>query len=368
MSYITPEQFVARLGYSELLLYSDSIDDSPSFASSTSNHIVRAKEYTLFPKQPAHVDVDVVAGIPDRNIFYSDKVSIDGNIKVDMASNIYNALEYTIARLFDHMRQTYAGIKDDGTLISPREDLLAEHPMFTLGSAYHGTFSQCLVNSFDINITNADDPVELDFGVVATKYNPANAFTYQGLQSVASTPSFLSHSRRLVYGRDCVITSGTNGVIGHFGVADAKNSVFSSGPNKPAGDITYISAFNLKIENNLEPQYTMHSHEISDHRARFAANVFPHSYAQTSARKVTGSLEWFGNISPTTFLERLMGPASVQNRKDLIINCKCFKIELKEPVWHLSEKPVGLDMIKRTAEFSVASDGALVVPYYSTDY
>ncbi len=184
MSYITPEQFVAELGYSEILIYSDEFSDSPDFSSSTAKHIIRAKEYDLMPKQEANVDLDVIAGIPDRNVFFADKVGIEGTIKMDLAGNIYGGLEYPTARMFDHMRQAYAGIKDDGDLISPREDLLAEHPWFSLGSAYHGTFIRCLVNNFNLNINEGDQPVELEFGVVGTSFDPTSAFTYQGMQSL----------------------------------------------------------------------------------------------------------------------------------------------------------------------------------------
>lgn len=365
--YITPEQFVARLGYSELLLYSSDYSDIPDFTYSSSKNLIRAKDYSLFPRFEANSDENVIAGIPDRNLFIANSVKLEGDIKMSLAGYIHGQLEYPQAMFFEHMRTAWAGIKDNGDLISPLDEKLSSHPWFSLGSVYHGIFKQCMVNKFELAISGGAEPVDMNFGIVATNYSPESAFTIAGLESLTYSPEFLSHSRRVVYGRDCIITSGATDVIGHFGLPDANNSTFSKGLNKP-GMSTLLTNFSISIENNLEPVYTSRSHEYLDHRKRFAENIFPSSYVMSSARRVSGQIEWYGNIDKYTFMEKLIGPGSIQNNESLIINCGPIGIEIKNLVWSLSEKPVGQDKVKRVARFMATTDSELVIPYYTADY
>jgi len=365
--FITPEQFVARLGYAELLLYSTDYSDDPDFTNVDIKNLIRAKDYNLFPKFESNTEEDLIAGIPDRNIFLTDKVKIDGQINIQLSTYNHNQLEYFIGCLYEHMRTAWAGVKSDGTLVSPLDDRLSSHPWFSLGSAYHGIFRQCMVDKFEISISKGNQPIDLSFGIVATDYDPASAFTMRGLESLTNSPEFLAKHRRVIYGRDCQILSGTTGVIGHFGLNDASNSVFAEGSAKP-GTSTYITNFSISFENNLEPVYTMKSTNFNDYRSRFNENVFPSSYVPKSPRRVSGQIEWYGNVDAYTFYEKLTGPASIQNRESLIVDCGPLKIEIKNPVWSLSEKPVGIDEIKRVARFSAATDSELTIPYYESNY
>jgi hypothetical protein len=89
-------------------------------------------------------------------------------------------------------------------------------------------------------------------------------------------------------------------------------------------DDTIIS-FSIEFSNKLEPQYTLHSEELADYRSRFEENIFPDCYGPTGQREITGTIEWFGNSNPLTFIEKLMGPGAIQKSGELSINCKFFK-------------------------------------------
>lgn len=371
----SPEQFVARLGYAELLLFSDDYFDDPGFTDMTPKHIIRAKEYDLMPRFETNMEEDIIAGLPERVLFGVKPVTIDGKIRVDLAAYQYGRIEYPIAMMFDKLRQAWVGYRSNGTIMSPRNNLKGlTNPLFALGSATHGSFIQCLVDSWGINITNSDEPIEMEFGIKSINYDPTDDDTIQAWQDIiyddASTleEKYRLYGRRLVMGKDCTISTGDNVVVGKFGMPDSSNSIFAGGPNKPGEDIVNVVSFSLSIENHLEPVYTMHSQEETDQVARFQENIFPDGYGMSSPRTITGSLEWFGNVQPRTFLERITGPTSAQNGYSLIIDTRLFKLELKEPVWSLSEKKIGLDLVKRTAKFSIASDGDIIVPGYTTNY
>jgi len=373
MSVITsPEQFVARLGYAELLLFSDDFFDDPEFTSMTPKNIIRAKEYDLMPRFESDMDEDIIIGLPERVLFGVKPVRLDGKILIDFAATPYGRLEYPTAMLFDKLRQAWVGYRDNGDIMSPRNDLKGTTcPLFALGSATHGSFIQCLVDSFNISITNSDEPIEAEFGIKSINYDPTDDDTIQAWQSLIydiTEEKYRLHARRLIMGKDCTITAGDSVVVGTFGMPDSSNSIFAGGPNKPDSTITNVVSFSLSIENHMEPVYTMRSHEEDDQVARFQENIFPDSYGMSAPRTVTGSLEWFGNVQPLTFLERITGPTSVQNKDSLIIDMRHFRIELKEPVWSLSEKRIGLDLVKRTAKFTIASDGDIIVPGYTTNY
>jgi len=363
---ISPENFVKDLGYDEILLYSSDITDTPDFTSSEVKHIVRVNDYNLMPKWDAGVETDVIAGQPDRPLFETGLVTIDGTLAMDLGATIYHTIEYPIAKFFEHLRNAFAGIRDVGTTVSPRDDLISDHPWFSLGSSYHGTFLRCLVNKFSFNMSGADDPIGLEWGIQATGYLPANAFTYQGLRSVSVDPKF-KRTRRIVYGRDLSLETDTNTVVGHFGMPDAGTSPFSTGPNKPAIS-DYITEFSFDVDNRLQPRHTAHSHELTDHRARFIENMFPHAYTADGQRVISGSLSWWGNSTPLTFVQKITGPGSVQNQESIIINAKCFKIEIFDPVWSFSESAHRLGDMSRTGKFAAASDGVLILPQFDADY
>jgi len=373
MSVITsPEQFVARLGYAELLLFSDDFFDDPEFTGMTPKNIIRAKGYDLMPRFEADMDEDIIIGLPERVLFGVKPVRLDGKILIDFAGTPYGRLEYPTAMLFDKLRQAWVGYRDNGDIMSPRDDLKGVNcPLFALGSATHGSFIQCLVDSFNISITNSDEPIEAEFGIKSINYDPTDDDTIQSWQSLIydiTEEKYRLHARRLIMGKDCTITTGDSAVVGTFGMPASSNSIFAGGPNKPDSTISNVVSFSLSIENHMEPVYTMRSHEEDDQVARFQENIFPDSYGMSAPRIVTGSLEWFGNVQPLTSLERITGPTSVQNEDSLIIDMRHFRIELKEPVWSLSEKRIGLDLVKRTAKFTIASDGDIIVPGYTTNY
>jgi hypothetical protein len=219
----------------------------------------------------------------------------------------------------------------------------------------------------DLSISGGGDPVQLDFKIVSTNYSPESVFSIQNLNNIISSPEFMYNTRILTYGKNCSVTNGDSQVVGHFGLPDASNSTFASGINKP-GSPTLLTNFSISIENNLKPVYTTKSNEYEDYRKRFSENIYPSGYFMSSARRVTGSLEWFGNVDGQTFIEKITGPASIQNKESLYINCGSFIIEIKEPVWSVSEKQVNLDKVKRVARFSGATDGDLIVQCYSASY
>jgi len=367
------EQFVARLGYAELLLFSDDYFDNPDFLNMTPKNIIRAKEYDLMPKFEADMNEDIIIGLPERVLFGVKPVSLEGKISLDLAATIYGRIEFPIAMMFDKLRQAWVGWRETGIIMSPRNDIKGDtSPLFALGSATHGAFIQCLVDSLNINISKADDPIDMEFGIKSIGYDPSDEDTIQAWQdmiyNLSTGQRYLTDARRMILGKDCTITTGDSVVVGNFGMPSSSTSIFAGGPNKPDDTITNVVSFTLSIENHLEATYTCHSHQETDAVARFQENIFPDSYAMSSPRTITGTLEWFGNVQPLTFLEKITGPTSAQNQYSLIIDTKLFKIELKEPVWSLSEKRIGLDLIKRTAKFTIASDGDIIVPGYSTNY
>ena len=363
--YITPEQFVARLGSAELLLYSADFADTPNFANSTIKNVIRASEYSLAPKFDANSEENIIAGIPDRNMFTVDKVKLEGDIKFPLSAYISGQLDYTTSMLFEHLRCGWSGYDSLGNLISPLTSRLSGHPCFSLGSAYHGIFNQCLVNKFELSVSNGRE-VELTFGIVATGYSPQSAFTIQGLESISTLPDFLGTTKRFIYAWDCMLIRGAGDVIGNFAMQDASDSTFSSGMNKPAMP-TLLNNFSISFENNLEPVYTMHS-QSDDPVTRFSENVFPASYVMSAPRRITGQIEWFGNVDGKTFIEKLTGPGSIQGNETLKLNLGPFDIEIKYPVWSLSEKTVGMDKVKRIARFSAVTDSDLIIPYYDSQY
>jgi hypothetical protein len=382
MAYITPEQFIANCGYSDILLYSERIDEEEDlvdiFDGAKFQDIIRAKENTLVPKQKAHSDIEVINSVPDKTIFFTDKVQIDGNIKIDLAATMENALEYPVARMFDHMRNSWIGLRIDENAspptivpISPREDFISALPVFSLASYNNGAFIQCMIDKFELNVSKADQPIELNFGMCSSYFDISQ---FQDIKNVIyrdiltnDPENTIYHTRRIVYGKNCSIRSTNTGVSGNFGLPDAKRSIFAKGPNKPA-DFSHIVNFTFSIENKLEPIYTMKSHEIEDPRKRFEENTFPHSYASNALRQVTGTIEWLGNADPLTFIERIVGPGTVQNRKTIIIDCECFQIEILNPVWSLSEKKIDMGNVTRIARFTATTDGTLLIPQYATNY
>ena len=294
-------------------------------------------------------------------------IKLEGDISVDLAATIYGSLEYPTAQMFEHMRSAWLGICSNGSLISPRDEWLSGHPWFSLGSTTHGTFVQCLINKLNISLSSGK-PADLSWGVVATKYLPKNVFIYQNMNTLMLFPQ-QEQERRLIYDRDFIIESKSGNVVGHFGLPDASNSLFSSGVNKPMMADDTITNFSIEFNNKLEAQYTLHSEELLNHRARFEENIFPDCYGLTGQREITGTIEWFGNSNPLTFIEKLMGPGAIQQAGELSINCKFFKLDLKELVWSLSRKDFNLtDKMTRKVNFSVASDGWLIIPHYDAGF
>jgi hypothetical protein len=364
--YRPPEGWLAKPGYDELLLYYDDFSDNPVFSGIDAKNLIRAKTWSLMPQFDAHVDTDLINGMPDKNMFSVSPVKLEGDISVDLGVTVYGSLEYPTARMFEHMRTAWSGICTNGSLVSPRNEWLSGHPWFSLGSTTHGTFVQCLVDKFSLSLSSGK-PAEITWGVVATRYLPQNAFAYQNMDQLMLFPQ-QEQERRLIYDRDFTIESKAGGVVGHFGLQDASNSIFATGPNKPKMEDDTIINFSIEFNNKLEPQYTLHSTELLDHRKRFEENIFPDCYGPVGQREITGNIEWFGNSNPLTFIEKLMGPGAIQKAGELEINCKFFKLKLKELIWSLSRKEFNLtDKMTRKASFSVASDGWLAIPFYDAD-
>lgn len=362
---ISPENFVRDLGLSEILLYSEDTSDSPDFSSSDIHNIIRVTNYNLMPKQKTEA-IPTIHGLPDKSLFETKMVEIDGSIELEFGTTIYNTLEYPIGRLFEHLRNSFSGLTNSGSIISPRDDLISLTPWFSLGSTYHGSFIQCLVNSLSINMSSAEDPIKLSLGIVSTQYNAQSAFTYQGLRTITSLPEF-KRGRQVLHGHDLYIETDETGVTGHFGMPDASNSPFAKGPNKPSSP-DYITKFSIEINNNLKPLYTAHSHELIDYRERYAENMFPHAYGYDGQRSISGSISWWGNSTPLTFCQKITGPSSVQGKKSIIVNVGAMKFEITDPIWNLPDAPHQLSIMERTANFSAVSDGLIIIPQYDADF
>jgi|GEM_PF-5813269 len=359
------EQYMAQHGYIEVLLYNSAITDAPDFSASTSNHIIRARDFTITPRYSINGGQDTIFGQIDHNIFLVDNGEIKGEIGFDLATTFDGAIEHPNAMMYQNLRNAWIGVKDNGNIISPKEEYAGGHPWFSLGSTYHGAFSRCLVDKMTIEATQSDQPIKIKYDIVSLRMAPTIITQIKQLRSSILASDVLGRYRQIVYGRNCLIVPREDTVYGDFGMPDAKSSIFSQGINSP-GDIDTVASVRFEISNNLKPVYTMQSRQILDRRKRFEENLFPSGYGMDAQRTIKGTIDWYGSANPVTFIERILGPGSVQNRKGFDISTGVFKISVKNPVWDVSEKSVQPEeKLIRRASFTSMSDGEPIVPHYT---
>ena len=237
-------------------------------------------------------------------------------------------------------------------------------PFFALGSTYHGIFNGCLVDSVTFSASQGTDPIKVSFNIVALQIKQESAFDIKALQSQIIQPSQMMAVRRIWYGRNFQMIPTSKTVSGNFGMPDANSSIFATGVNMP-GNIDKINKIEISIQNGLEAIHTTKSHNIANHRARLEENLFPAGYTMRGNRTISGTIEWFGSANPITFMERILGPGSVQNRSSFDINMGAMTISVNNPTWDLSEKSIEPhEHPVRRANFTALSDGGLIVPQY----
>lgn len=385
MTYVPANYNIGFFGNSSLIFYSPKTDDHPPIvdADATASNFFYCSNFDLYPEYKASTG-EYIRGFPDRNIFEISPVKIQGNIQQKMLARIDGSPDYTMARLFEHCRHAWAGYAystaGDGSGVEGLPGSIFA-PQFSLFSDQFGSYSECLVDSIEL-IAESNNQIEVNYGIVSKKMWTEDMPAIRNLMNILSVNPDSTSPMRQVFSTDCAIASGNSvaePVGTSFALTSGGNSPFLKGYNFP--DLPRnekIIKMTLKVENFLEPNYTMQSHSRwsskvvrnAEINQRITENLWPRNFYPSKPRQISGEVIWLTDVVPIDMIQRIAGVAtnqmlpygSIVMGQSMLLYFGPMVFHIQNPVWSLA-KPELLpnQLYKITAGLVGASDGELVL-------
>ncbi len=380
-------------GNSSLFLYSPKIEDHPSVVPGDASYlnVLFCSEFKIVPEIEADTGDGYISGLADRNIFIPKPVTIKGPVTQLMLAHADGSPDFTLARIYEHCRHLWAGYglttsgDGSGTHGIPGS---VTSPQFSIFSDLFGVFSNCLVNSIEFR-ANANEQVSITHDIVAQKVWPEDAPTVRTLLNTLSDDIEVKMPMQQVWSYDCSLLCGTSvegdyensDMIGDFALPSSSSSQFLSGYNTPlTPGNDHIVNMSLKIDNFLQPMFTMKSRKRWDDRTsrdeevhlRYKENMFVKDWAQSSPRLISGEITWVTDAGPHQIFQKILGTSSNQIifdplqdsnvGQDVIFAFGPMKIKISHPIWSFGGYEMSPeDMLKVTVRLQGATDGELVL-------
>ena len=371
-----------------LVLYSPKTDDHPSVESSDGieKNCIYCNEFDIFSVQDADTGDGLIAGHPDRVAWEAPGIETRGKISQKMLAVDDGSPDYTMIRMFEHCRHTWAGyqyaypIDYGGGVqgISPSVYV----PQFSIFSDVHGIFSNCQIDSLEM-VAEPNDQVSVNYEIVAQKMWPDDARTIRDLFSTLALDAGSYGLMRQVFSHDCGITPYGNDaepVMSTFDLPSSGSNQIMSGFNIPTMPPNErLAKMTLKIENFMEANFTMQSHErwsTSDERdegayERFRENMWPRSWFNSKPRLISGEVVWITDAFPMEIFYRIVGipdnqiyvpSGGTQLGQTIMMAFGPVWIRITNPIWNIPRPEIRSDNTFRlSAKFVGASDGDLVL-------
>lgn len=389
MTYIPANYNVGFFGNSSLIFYSPKTEDHPSIGigDAISSNFFYCNNFELYPEYKAETG-EYIRGFPDRHIYGINSIKIQGNIQQKMLARLDSSPDYVLARLFEHCRHAWSGYSyssvDDGSGV---DGLLGSRfaPQFSLMSDIFGTYSECMVDSIEF-VANANEQVSVNYGIVAKKLWTEDMPDIRNLMNTLVLNSDANMPMRQIFSTDCAFASGNDftaifddPVNASFSLTSGGESPFLKGYN--FSDIPgneKIIKMSLKLENFLEPNYTMQSQKRWINRndrdlgvnERIEENLWPRNYYPSKPRQISGEITWLTDIVPIDIIQRIAGNATNQMLpygsffmgESILFYFGPIVIHIQNPIWSLGKPEILPNQLyKITVSLFGASDGELIL-------
>ena len=375
-------------GNSMLLLYSPKTDDHPAIETTDGvmSNCIYCTDFEMGPKQEADTEDGKIAGHPDRLTWSTQGIEVRGRISQKMLAMNDGSPDFMLARIYEHCRHTWAGYQyafpsDYGGGVQGIPPSVYV-PQFSIMSDIHGVFSNCQVDSMEF-VAEANEQVEVNYDIVAQKLWPEEALNVRNLFSSMVMDMGHYSLMRQVFSHDCGITAAgsvTNPIRSTFDLPSSGSNPLLDGYNistTPPNE--RLVRMSLKIENFMEPNFTMQSHrrwatqEERDLHAyeRFRDNMWPRSWFNSKPRLISGEIVWITDAFPMEIFSRVVGVPSnqifaptggTQLGQPLMMAFGPIWIRITNPVWSVPTPDITPDnLFKLKVNFVGASDGDLVL-------
>jgi hypothetical protein len=375
-------------GNSMLVLYSPKTDDHPSVevTDGIAANCVYCTEFDLYPAQEADTGDGLIDGHPDRLAWSPSGIEIKGRMSQKMLAMNDGSPDYVMAKLYEHCRHAWAGYQyafpaDYGGGVQGIDPSVYV-PQFSIFSDVHGVFSNCQIDSIEM-VAEPNEQVVVNYDVVAQKLWPEDARDVRDLFSTVALDAGRYGLMRQVFSHDCGITAAGNDgdpVRSAFDLPSSGSNVLLGGYNMPTTPPNErLARMTLKIENFMEPIFTMQSHqrwstaEERDEHAyeRFRENMWPRSWYNSKPRLISGELVWITDTFPMEIFSRVVGIPDnqifapiegTQLGQTILMAFGPLWIRITNPVWSVPKPEIRPDkMFSLTARFVGASDGDLIL-------
>lgn len=384
MTYVPADYNVGFWGNSSVIFYSPKIDDHPTVVAgdAVASNFLYCSNFDLYPEYQSETG-EYIRGFPDRTVFEVSPIRIKGNIQQKMLARLDNSPDYVLIRLFEHCRHAWSGYAYSGPADGSGVEGLAGStftPQFSIFSDQLGVFSECMVDSIEF-IAESNEQITVNYGIVAKKLWTEDMPNVRNLLTGIATASDVNMPMRQVFSQDCAIESGnTEGepVNKTFALTSSGDSPFLQGYNfadNPRNE--KLIKVSLKLENFLDPVFTMQSHERWLDRTardngintRITENLWARSFVPLKPRQLSAEFTWITDVVPIDIVQRIAGAATNQmmlNGSTVMGQSMLFYfgpivIFVRNPIWSLG-KPEMLpnQLYKIDVQMLAASDAELV--------
>lgn len=367
-----------------VVLLNPSTDDHPtvSLADALADNLFYLNTWGLYAKQTAEMDSGMIIGHPDQATFTPSPMEVQGEITQKMLARGDGSPDYVVARLYEAARHAWEGNplatpSQGGGVQGIQPSLYSSR--FAILTDLFGTFANCQVDTIEFT-AQANEQAMIRYNIAARRQWPEDAPAVRNLLSTLGTSENAVAPMRQIFSTDCGLEVGSAGdtVNAPFEMPAGGSSDLLKGYNwgdMPPGN--YLVSIKYKIENFMQPNYTMGSTERWNTRAerdlnaykRFQANIWPRCYLNTRQRKITAELTWITDVFPFEIHTMIAGTATNQLYgggsnigESVILYFGPMRIRLVNPVWNIPEpKLVPNDKFVVTARLTAATDGPLIL-------
>jgi len=374
-------------GNKAILLYNPSTDDHPSveLADAIADNLFYCNSWGLFASQTAELEDGYITGHPDRSVFTPMPIEVRGEVTQKMLARGDGSPDYVTMRMYEHARHAWAGkaysVPSGGGGVQgiPASPYA---PQFSLFTDVFGVFSHCQVDTIELS-AQANEQAQVKYGLVATRQWADDAQDVRSLLTMLGTSENAQAPMRQVFCHDCGITVGDAGdTVGvpfdmpAGGTSELIRGYFTG--DSPIEPGRYLVGMSLKIENFMQPNWTMRSTKYwdadvatrnSEARSRFDENIWPREYVNVQQRRITGELTWITDVFPFEVWQRIAGSAGNQiyDPTGLLGQSVLFQfgplvVKLMDPVWNIpAPRLTPQELFVVQVKLTAASDGPLVL-------